>query len=164
MYNKKGYAWRLGEILIQQGWISWEQLEEALTFQKNPESMVGKVLMKKGFLSEEKGATLFLGEILIRNGWIQWDQLSEALGLQQTNNRILGEILMERGYLTKRNLFEALAIQNKIPFINLKEIRVPNEVIHMIPKSLVHEFRFLPLMKRDGIFLIAIFAVFLTSL
>ena len=33
MENKKGGGFRLGEILVQKGWITWEQLEEALNLQ-----------------------------------------------------------------------------------------------------------------------------------
>ena len=54
--------WRLGEILIQNGWITWNQLEEGLSLQKNCGG--------------------FLGEILIDRGYIQRENVLKALALQ----------------------------------------------------------------------------------
>lgn len=156
MIEKKSYAWRIGEILIQNGWITWDQLEQALQIQRNPEAIMGRVLVKKGFLNQSQGDVLFLGEILIRNGWISWEHLAEALEIQQEDGRMLGEILLDKGFVEKRNLYGALAIQAKMPFVNLKELTVPHEVIESVSKKIVYENHVLPLMKRNNIFLVAI--------
>jgi hypothetical protein len=44
---------RLGEILIEDGVLSRESLEEALNHQKNQGGFIGQILIKLGYLSEE---------------------------------------------------------------------------------------------------------------
>ena len=44
---------KIGEVLIEQGTISREQLEEALEDQKTNEKYVGRILVSLGYLGEE---------------------------------------------------------------------------------------------------------------
>lgn len=44
---------RLGEILIEDGLLSRENLEEALTHQKNQGGLIGQILIQLGHLTEE---------------------------------------------------------------------------------------------------------------
>ena len=96
MVERKIHPWRLGEIMVQKGWITWEQLEEALKLQKEAESQQKFNATMVSPMNKPKSApVLSLGEILIRNGWIGWDQLSEALTLQKATGKILGKILLD---------------------------------------------------------------------
>ena len=47
MVEKKGYKWRFGEILVQNGWITWDQLEKALELQKKNEIEMRDVLLEE---------------------------------------------------------------------------------------------------------------------
>ncbi|MBN1688829.1 MAG: hypothetical protein JW893_06980 [Candidatus Omnitrophica bacterium] len=49
--NREEPAWRLGEILVRNGHITWEQLEEALSIQKKTGKMLGEILRGKGFVT-----------------------------------------------------------------------------------------------------------------
>lgn len=51
----------LGEMLIKEGHISPQQLEEALAHQKKEHRALGQILLKLGFLSQEQ-----LTEVLAR--------------------------------------------------------------------------------------------------
>ena len=44
---------QLGELLIERGIINQQQLEKALTVQKEKGGLIGEVLVKKGFATEE---------------------------------------------------------------------------------------------------------------
>jgi hypothetical protein len=44
---------KIGEVLIEQGAISREQLEEALEVQKTNEKYVGRILVSLGYVGEE---------------------------------------------------------------------------------------------------------------
>ena len=44
---------KIGEVLIEQGAISREQLEEALEVQKTNETYVGRILVSLGYVGEE---------------------------------------------------------------------------------------------------------------
>lgn len=48
--------WRLGEILVQRGWIQWPELETALELQKNNNRPIGEILLHQGVISQD---TLF---------------------------------------------------------------------------------------------------------
>ena len=45
---------RLGEILIENGILSSENLEEALTLQKKEGGLIGQILIRMGYVSEEE--------------------------------------------------------------------------------------------------------------
>ncbi|MBI2069256.1 MAG: Flp pilus assembly complex ATPase component TadA [Elusimicrobia bacterium] len=45
---------RIGDVLLEQGLINQEQLDRALTIQKQTGGMLGEILVKNGFVSEEQ--------------------------------------------------------------------------------------------------------------
>ena len=66
--------WHLGEILIQDKYITWDQLGEALEEQKQDKALIGEILVRKGFLSRQllyralakKGSLRFIDPFHIR--------------------------------------------------------------------------------------------------
>lgn len=44
---------RLGELLIEDGVLTWENLEEALAHQKTQGGLIGQILIQLGYMSEE---------------------------------------------------------------------------------------------------------------
>lgn len=46
--------WRIGEILIQKGWINWEQLENALAVQQESGRRMGEILVENGAVSTKR--------------------------------------------------------------------------------------------------------------
>lgn len=44
-------AWRIGEILIQKKWITWEQLQDALGEHQRTKDYTGAILVRKGYIS-----------------------------------------------------------------------------------------------------------------
>lgn len=69
---------RLGEILIQKGWIRNSDLEEALQEQKSSGEFLGEILLKKKYLTEEQ-LVIALSEqfrmpwISLKNYYVDWD-------------------------------------------------------------------------------------------
>ncbi len=45
--------WRLGEILMQKGWLQWQELETALALQKNNNRPIGEILLHQGLISQD---------------------------------------------------------------------------------------------------------------
>ncbi|MEW6673585.1 MAG: hypothetical protein AB1427_17970 [Thermodesulfobacteriota bacterium] len=76
---------KIGEILVSQGYITREQLYQAL-----------------------KEQSLRIGEILLREGRITQQQLHHALALQKKNKLRLGEILTKLGYSNPEDIRWAL--------------------------------------------------------
>jgi hypothetical protein len=157
MAERKIHPWRLGEIMVQKGWITWEQLEEALKLQKDAEAQMKFNEMLVAPTSKPKGApVLSLGEVLIRHAWISWDQLSEALKLQKATGKILGKILLDSGYISEKDLQRALAIQFGLSFVDFEKVKIPAEAVHLVPKLLAYEHKIFPLVKKGNTLLIAV--------
>lgn len=144
---------RIGEIFIQKGYITWDQLDEALRIQY--QAAHADIAGGKGG-GREKGTFLSIGEILINQGWIKADDLAAALKLQTETGDILGSILIKKGYVTEKNLQRALAIQHGMSFVEAEKINVPAEVLKLIPKHLAYQFQVLPLVVQGTKILIAV--------
>ena len=76
---------KIGKILVSQGYITQEQLYQAL-----------------------KEQSLRIGEVLVQEGRITLKQLQQALSLQKKKKRRLGEVLTELGYLKEEDIRWAL--------------------------------------------------------
>ena len=86
---KRIHTPKIGEILISEGLITQEQLEEALALQK-----------------------LKIGEILVQGGRITPSQRDQALAVQRKKYRRIGEILKELGYSTEEDIRWAMNKMN----------------------------------------------------
>ena len=152
MDEKKAQGgFRLGEIMIQKGWITWEQLEEALNIQ----ALKGEAKDVLTFKPRKPGNVLNLGEILIQHGWISWAQLAEVLQIQKASGRFLGEILIEKKYITKKDMFRGLAIQASVAFVDFDKITVPPEVLALVSKRVALDNKIIPLVKKGRELLVA---------
>jgi len=62
-----------------------------------------------------------LGEILEQHGWIDSQTLTNALTIQSKNGSRLGDVLIGLRAIGLQKLHHALALQNKLDFVDLKE-------------------------------------------
>ena len=152
----KPFGIRIGEVLVQKGWITWDQLEDALKSQSTTNQSLDHVLNKNGLVSKREQHFMSLGEILIRNGWITWDHLIQALGVQRETNQMIGEILMQKNVISKKDLYKGLAIQNHKVFVDFDLISIPPPVLQLVPKHLAYQLRIMPLVEKNHVLLIAI--------
>jgi hypothetical protein len=81
---------KLGKLLVQNGYASKEQLEEALEEQK-----------------------LRIGEILVLSGRLTLEQLDKSLERQRQVSRKLGEVLIELGFSTQEDVDWALHMMER---------------------------------------------------
>ncbi len=56
--------WRIGEIMLQRGWITWEQLEQALVLQQRCRVRIGEILVQLGSISRSR----LLQALMIQTG------------------------------------------------------------------------------------------------
>ena len=52
--EKSSHMWRIGEILIRKGLISWDQLDHALAIREATGRKTGEVLVQRGMVSQKK--------------------------------------------------------------------------------------------------------------
>ncbi|MBI3890414.1 MAG: hypothetical protein HY303_02665 [Candidatus Wallbacteria bacterium] len=121
---------RLGEILVEEGHLSREDLERALGEQAAiPELPLGKLLVKGGYVSAFKVYKALgkqygidpttckdvrpIGEQLVSDGVITSAQLARALQVQREagNKEMLGRVLVKLGFADLHQVYEALCHQ-----------------------------------------------------
>ncbi|MEO1525453.1 MAG: GspE/PulE family protein [Planctomycetota bacterium] len=89
-------------------------------------------------------------DLLLRRGVISLDQLSEAEGVARDTNKDVGDILIQMEYATPEEVAMALAEFHKIPFVDLRQERIADEVIELVPESVARENMVLPFSEDDG--------------
>ncbi|MEL6106654.1 MAG: GspE/PulE family protein [Planctomycetota bacterium] len=89
-------------------------------------------------------------DLLLRRGVISLDQLSEAEGVARESQRDVGDVLIEMEYATPEEVAMSLAEFHKIPFVDLREQRIADEVIELVPESVARENMVLPFSEEDG--------------
>jgi hypothetical protein len=126
-----GERQRLGELLRAAERITARQLDEALAEQRQGSRKLGEILIDKGWLTQnEKDVVLEfqrrqmgeppvsgkfdLGNILVANGQITRSQLEDALLRQVTSGRCIGEELITAGHVSKNQVEDGLLLQHKL--------------------------------------------------
>lgn len=93
-----------------------------------------------------------LGEILVAAGLLRAEQVESALREQQRWGGPLGQILVSKNYISEDALVAALSRQLNIPIAELNGVRIPKDVISLVPFDLANDNHILPF-RRDGRFL-----------
>jgi DNA-directed RNA polymerase subunit RPC12/RpoP len=99
---------RLGELLLNKGYITQEQHGKVMEVQRQNLQLIDPVLKRR------KEAVL-LGKLAVRDGLLTEDEVNECLRLQaaEGETRSLGEIMVAQGYLTPSQIKGLLAKQLK---------------------------------------------------
>jgi type IV pilus assembly protein PilB len=101
---------------------------------------------KENFVSRRK-----LGELLIESGLLTVDKLSDALEVQKREGKRLGEVLIQMRIISEEEMAFALAMQLKIPFIDLRDYTIENDVMDSIPKEVCQKFVCIPVAINNNI-------------
>jgi uncharacterized protein (DUF433 family) len=117
-------AAKFGEIVVDLGYITQEQLDEALELQQKGRAKLGRVMVNLMMLNrsqvddilkyqsspEHKGKKF--GECALEMKLIDIKQLDEAVRYQTTSKGVLGDILIDIGYLTIEQRDEVILKQS----------------------------------------------------
>jgi len=89
-----------------------------------------------------------LGQILVEAGLISEDQLVSALEKQKKGTKKhLGKIIVENGWAKNEDICQALSKQLNIPYIKLKDLDIPGEVLETISRKQANRRLILPYEK-----------------
>jgi len=124
---------RIGQILLDGGFLSSSELEKALAEQRHTNELLGQILVRMGVVDpveikaalsvqehlgnlEESirsaaGTRQMLGSLLIMAGRITHDQLEHAIAVQKITGEKLGEVFTRLGILKAEQLDNLLAFQ-----------------------------------------------------
>lgn len=100
-----------------------------------------------------KANRLRIGQILIDAGAITDEQLDEALKKQKGGSgKRLADILIEDGVVTELQVCRALEQQLTIPYIDLDEVQIPEEISGIIPEDIAQKHMAIAI-ERSGRYL-----------
>ncbi len=91
-----------------------------------------------------------IADVLIEEGLLLPNQLEEAISIQKTQGGRLLKILTERQFVTEQDMvFSMGRCLNTAP-INLSRLRVPEEVMSIVPREMAKANKLVPIARLDG--------------
>lgn len=103
-----------------------------------------------------RASSLKIGQILINMGAITPDQLDQALSMQKTSNSRLCEILLQEKMCDEEQVCLALSKQFSIPFVNLDEVELRDELSSVVSAEMAEQCMVIPLELIDRTLTIAV--------
>lgn len=97
---------------------------------------------------------LRLGDLLVEAGAITAGQLNLALQEQKITGKKVGRVLVDMGLIQEQQLLLTLSGHLKIPFIELRQYQLNNDVMLKLDESLARRFRCLLLSENNGQYLL----------
>ena len=158
----------IGQILIKQNMASKEAIAAALDRQRELRMQkLGDLLTDNQIVSPEDLAAalkhqqqqpiLKLGQVLTDLGLITENELDNALKQQERNRKVpLGQILIDMGVIDLEGIKTVMTMKLGIPFVNLREFRIPPDVMKRVPANLVHRHSVIPVFEIDASLVVAI--------
>ena len=101
-----------GEMVVEMGFITEDQLNEVIELQKQGRAKLGQVMKNHRLLTDEqiervlnyqledKGLGKMFGDCAVELGFITENQVIEVLRYQKSSKGVLGNMLIEKGYIT----------------------------------------------------------------
>ncbi len=86
-----------------------------------------------------------MGDLLVAAGAITEEELQQALALQKEKGTRLGRTLLESGLISKELLIATLTQQLGVEFIDLKGVKLDDEVLELVPEEIIMKYRVLPI-------------------
>lgn len=86
-----------------------------------------------------------LGELLVDKGLISNDNLMKALSQSKASKMPIGLTLVRMGLVSDEALGQALAELHHVDYMSLKGVKVPNEVLKVLPEEFMQRHLVLPI-------------------
>jgi type IV pilus assembly protein PilB len=91
-----------------------------------------------------------IADALIEDGLLLPNQLQEAIGIQKSEGGRLLKILTERQFVTEQDMAFSMGRCLNTPPINLSKLRVPEEVMSIVPREMAKNNKLVPIARLDG--------------
>jgi adenylate cyclase len=131
-----------GELLVELGFVTEYQVQEALALQSLTGNRVGEALMSLGYITRNqlqralsmalgRGQQVALdrpplGEVLVGLRYAEARDVDGALEQQRKDGRRLGEILVEKGLCSYQQVYEALTLQQRMASDGVQRHNAPD--------------------------------------
>lgn len=103
------YTQFLGNYLLNKGYVTSEQLIDALQYQKTVNLKLGVLAIHAGYMTANEVEQIHImqthqtkkfGELAIENGFMTQEQLTDLLSSQKPDYLLLSQALVDKGYMT----------------------------------------------------------------
>src|SRR6266487_1812756 len=91
-----------------------------------------------------------IADVLIEEGLLLPNQLEEAIGIQKSEGGRLLKILADRQFVTEQDMVFSMGRCLNTPPVNLARLRVPDEVMLLVPREMAKANRLVPVARLDG--------------
>lgn len=81
-----------------------------------------------------------LGQLLLEKGLIDKKQLQEALTIQQQKGGLLGQILLSLGYVDEKTIAQAITVQYGYPYLPLENYEFDKTCVNTIPENVARQY------------------------
>ena len=91
-----------------------------------------------------------IADVLIEDGLLLPNQLEEAVGIQQKEGGRLLKILTDRHFVTDQDMTVSMGRCLNTPLINLSKLRVPQEIMSLVPRDMAKANKLIPIARLNG--------------
>jgi len=88
-----------------------------------------------------------IADVLIEDGLLLPGQLEEAMNIQKKQGGRLLKILTDRNYVTEQDMVISMGRCLDTPPINLSRVRVPEEILDLVPKDMARAYKLAPICR-----------------
>ena len=88
--------------------------------------------------------------MLIEEGLLLPNQLEEAIGIQKSEGGRLLKILTDRQFVTEQDMVFSIGRCLNTPPVNLSRLRVPEDVMSIVPREMAKANKLVPIARLDG--------------
>jgi len=103
----------------------------------------------------KKSTTLTIGQLLLQEGVVTSEQLNEALEQQKKTGGYLCANIIKLGFASEEEIFPILAKKINIPYIRVKDMFIPPEVIKKVPAKFATHYRLIPVALEGNVLSLA---------
>ncbi len=91
-----------------------------------------------------------IADVLIEDGLLLPNQLDEAISIQKNEGGRLLKILTDRQFVTEQDMAFSMGRCLNTPPINLAKLRVPEEVMELVPREMAKANKLVPIARLNG--------------
>lgn len=91
-----------------------------------------------------------IADVLIEDGLLLPNQLEEAVGIQRKEGGRLLKILTDRQFVTDQDMTVSMGRCLNTPLVNLSKLRVPQDVMDLVPRDMAKANKLVPIARLDG--------------
>ena len=91
-----------------------------------------------------------IADVLIEDGLLLPNQLEEAMELQKKEGGRLLKILTDKQFVTDQDMAFSMGRCLNTPPINLSKVRVPEEIMNLVPREMAKAHKLAPVARLNG--------------